>query len=47
VESSLDLQSWQTVQENIPGLRKDVTIIDTRYIPGLTNIFFRAVVLPP
>ncbi|HEV2394743.1 MAG TPA: immunoglobulin domain-containing protein [Verrucomicrobiae bacterium] len=44
LDSSIDLVSWQTVQDNITGVNTNVTIIDTRYIPNLTNIYYRATV---
>lgn len=44
VQASTDLLNWQTIQDNIPGINQDVTITDTRFIPNLTNIFYRAVV---
>ena len=44
VDGSLDLQTWQTVQDNIPGVNTNVTVIDTRYIPGVTAIFYRVAV---
>jgi hypothetical protein len=44
VQASTDLVNWQTVQDFINGVNQDVTIIDTRFLPNLTNIFYRAVV---
>jgi len=44
VMGSADLTSWQTVQDNIPGVSQDVTIVDTRYLPNLTTIYYRVLV---
>jgi hypothetical protein len=44
VESSVDLLNWQIVQNNIPGTGGDVVVTDTRYLPGLTQIFYRVAV---
>jgi hypothetical protein len=44
VIASTDLTTWQTVQDNIPGVNQDVSIIDTRYLPNLTTIYYRVLV---
>jgi hypothetical protein len=44
VDSSFDLINWQTVRDNIPGIGADITIPDTRFFPGLTQIFYRVAV---
>jgi hypothetical protein len=44
VLGSTDLINWQTVQENIPGINGDVSIVDTRYIPNFTQIYYRVMV---
>jgi hypothetical protein len=44
VQGSTDLATWETVQDNIAGNNQDITIVDTRYIPNLTNIYYRVLV---
>jgi len=44
VEASSDLVNWQTVQDLIPAINADVTITDTRYVPGVIGLFYRVVV---
>ena len=44
LDSSADLITWQTVQDNIAGTGGDVSFIDTRYIPGATQLFYRVAV---
>jgi len=44
VQGSTDLVSWQIVQDNIAGNGQDITVVDTRYIPNLTNIYYRVLV---
>jgi hypothetical protein len=44
VQGSLDLLNWQVVQDNITGVGQDVTITDTRFLPGISNIFYRVLV---
>jgi hypothetical protein len=44
LDASTDLVNWQVVQDNIPGINTNVTLIDTRYIPGVTTIFYRVAV---
>ena len=44
LESSIDLLNWQTVQDNITGVDADVTVTDTRYLPGTTHLFYRVLV---
>ncbi len=41
VDSSTDLQTWQTLQDKIVGINADVTVADTRYLPGATTVFYR------
>ena len=41
VQSSTDLVTWQTVQENIPGINANVTVTDTRYFVNLAQIYYR------
>lgn len=41
VVASSDLTNWQTVQDNIPGTGQDVSVVDTRYLPNLTAIYYR------
>jgi hypothetical protein len=44
VMASTDLATWQTVQDNIPGVNQDVTVIDTTFRPNLTTIYYRVLV---
>jgi hypothetical protein len=44
VEASNDLNTWRMVQDQIPGISTNVSIVDTAYVPPSTNIFYRAVV---
>jgi hypothetical protein len=44
VDASTDLISWRTVQDIISGTSQDISVIDTAYVPNLTNIFYRVVV---
>jgi hypothetical protein len=45
VEASSALPTnWQTVQNNISGTGADITITDTRYLPGITALFYRVLV---
>lgn len=44
VQGSLDLLNWQVVQDNITGVGQDMTITDTRFLPGVSNIFYRVLV---
>lgn len=41
VEASTNLTTWEAVRDAIPGINADVTITDTRYVPGATGIFYR------
>jgi hypothetical protein len=41
VDSSSDLQNWQVVQDNIQGTGSDIVIIDTRFLPGVTGLYYR------
>jgi hypothetical protein len=44
LEASTDLNTWDTVQADIPGTGQDVTVTDTRFLPNITTIFYRVVV---
>lgn len=44
LEASTDLFNWQTVEDFIPGIGSSITITDTRYLPGLTQIYYRVAV---
>jgi hypothetical protein len=44
VDASTDLLNWQIVEDNIPGVNQDVTIVDTRFLTNITTIYYRAVV---
>ncbi len=44
--SSTNLVKWVTVQDNIPGTGADITIIDTRFELGTTQLFYRVFLLP-
>lgn len=44
VEASTDLFNWQLVEDFIPGTGSSITITDTRYLPGLTQIYYRVAV---
>lgn len=44
LEASSDLQTWQTLQDGIPGTGGDVTVTDSRIASGLTQTFYRIVV---
>lgn len=44
VVASTDLVTWQTVQDNITGVGQDVSIVDTRYLPNLTTIYYKVLV---
>jgi alpha-tubulin suppressor-like RCC1 family protein len=44
VETSSDLQTWQTLQDDIPGTGGNVTVIDSRISSGLTQTYYRVVV---
>ena len=41
VLASSDLVNWQIVEENIEGIGADVTVIDDRFIPGTTQMYYR------
>ncbi len=41
VDSSSDLLNWQVVQDNIQGTGSDVLVTDTRFLPGITRLFYR------
>jgi hypothetical protein len=44
VQASTDLLNWQTIQDKIPGVNQDVTVVDTRFLTNITTIYYRAVV---
>jgi hypothetical protein len=44
VQASRNLVDWEIVQDKITGLGQDVTIIDTRFLPNVTKIFYRMLV---
>jgi len=44
VEASTDLFNWDLVEDFIPGTGSSITVTDTRYLPGLTQIFYRVAV---
>jgi hypothetical protein len=41
VEASPDLVNWQTLQNNLLGDGNDAEITDTRYLPGVNQMFYR------
>lgn len=43
VESSTNLLDWVIVAEGVPGIGGDLTILDQRYIPWVSPLFYRAV----
>jgi len=43
VETSADLINWEIVEEDIAGINADVTVLDHRYQPWITQVFYRAV----
>jgi hypothetical protein len=44
IEASTDLFNWQLVEDFIPGTGSTMTITDTRYVPGWTQIYYRVAV---
>ena len=44
LEASTDFLNWQIVQDNIPGTGTVITILDRRYLPGVTYQFYRLAV---
>jgi hypothetical protein len=44
VEASSDLSTWQILQDNIPGSGGDIVVTDTRYTPGVNQMFYRVLV---
>jgi hypothetical protein len=44
VDASTDLFNWQTVEDFIAGTGGSITVTDTRYLPGLTQIYYRVAV---
>ncbi len=44
LESTSDLSTWETVEDNIPGTGGDITVVDHRYIPLVPAVFYRVLV---
>ena len=44
VDASSDLFNWQVVEDSIAGTGASITVTDTRYLPGLTQIYYRVAV---
>jgi hypothetical protein len=44
LEASVDLATWETVEDLIPGVQGDLTVTDTRYVPGADGILYRVLV---
>jgi hypothetical protein len=44
LDASTDLVNWQVVQDFIDGTGASITVVDTRYLPGLTQIYYRVAV---
>jgi hypothetical protein len=44
VDASSDLFNWQVVEDSITGTGASITVTDTRYLPGLTQIYYRVAV---
>jgi hypothetical protein len=44
VDASTDLFNWQIVEDFIPGTGSSIAITDTRYLPGLIQIYYRVAV---
>lgn len=44
VETSSDLVNWEVVEDAIVGTGADVTVLDRRYIPWITQVFYRVTV---
>lgn len=44
LETSYDFFTWEVVEDNIPGVGGPMTILDRRYIPWASQVFYRAVV---
>jgi hypothetical protein len=44
VDASNDLRTWQTLQDGVAGTGGDVTIPDTRNLPGATRMYYRVAV---
>ena len=41
VDASADLVNWEVVEDNIAGIDADVTVIDERFLPGTSSLFYR------
>ena len=41
VETSADLVTWEVIGDKIPGTGAPITFTDGRYLPGLTQIYYR------
>jgi hypothetical protein len=44
LEASTDLFNWQTVEDFIDGTGASITVTDMRYLPGVTQIYYRVAV---
>jgi von Willebrand factor type A domain/Regulator of chromosome condensation (RCC1) repeat/Immunoglobulin domain/Putative Ig domain/Immunoglobulin I-set domain len=44
LDASTDLFNWQVVEDFIDGTGGSITVTDTRYLPGLTQIYYRVAV---
>ena len=44
LDASTDLVNWQVVEDFIEGTGSSITVVDTRYLPGLTQIYYRVAV---
>jgi len=44
VEFSTDLTTWEILADNITGINAPITFVDTRYLPGLTQRYYRVAV---
>ncbi len=44
VDASTNLMNWDTVEDFIAGTGSEITVTDTRYLPGLMQIYYRVAV---
>lgn len=44
LEGSVDLSTWQTVRDLVPGRPGNITVRDDRYVPGAEAIYYRVLV---
>jgi hypothetical protein len=44
LDASTDLFNWQVVEDFIDGTGGSITVTDTRYLPGLSQIYYRVAV---